>query len=138
VLLDKVSLKQVDIPWSEIKVSYYIDSGNGGQKRNRTLSGVRLQYKDYLVTCCEGKSQHNNKKTAYKRLTALVQKKSDDFSAEERTSKGKKQNKNKGKRGGFARNYNYQRNEIRQGDKKFCLSQFLKGNLKPLYKKGRE
>lgn len=52
-------------------VTYYKDSGAGGQKRNKTETGVRIQHlpSGALATNCETRSQTTNKWRAWKTLT---------------------------------------------------------------------
>lgn len=112
-----------------IKISYYKDSGSGGQHRNKTMSGVRLQYQDEIIECCEGRSQRRNKELAFQRLEKkLLEKQKQELKLKTLESEHK-QNKNKGKRGNFYRNYNFQRNEIIQDGEKYPLREFMKGKI---------
>lgn len=113
----------------DLRITYYKASGAGGQHRNKTMSGVRLQYKDEIIECCEGRSQHKNKEIAFKRLEEILHKKKKIKNKEILVKQERKQNKNKGKRGNFHRNYNFQRNEISQNGYTYPLKEFMKGKV---------
>jgi peptide chain release factor 1 len=133
-LVDSLQQSETKINIGDVIVSYYKDSGSGGQHRNKTMSGVRLQYDGIMVECCEGKVQGKNKETAFKRLRERLDKRDRDKVSEKIDQQYKSQNPNKGKRGDYARNYNFPRNEVKQDGKKFSLSKFLRGDLKKIYK----
>lgn len=116
-------------------MSYYKDSGKGGQHRNKTLSGVRIQYKDIKIECCDTRDQRKNKEIAFQRLEEKIRDKEIEYVQSEIKKQCKKQNANKGKRGDFTRNYNFPRNEISQDGCKVSLKKFLKGDLDILYEK---
>jgi len=97
------------------------------------MSGVRLHYDDIIVECCEGKSQHRNKELAFKRLENILTQKEAKAELDLLSGYRKNQNKNKGKRGNYQRNYNFPRNEITQDGKKYNLSKFLKSDLREIY-----
>lgn len=118
---------------SDVKITYYKDSGAGGQHRNKTMSGVRLQYKGELIECCEGRSQTKNKELAFKRLEEKLEEKQKNKNNKKISKEFNKQNKNKGKRGDYNRNYNYQRNEVVQDGKTYELKKILKGKLNLIY-----
>lgn len=54
------------VDWNDIKVDTYNSSGPGGQSVNTTKSAVRLTHlpTNIVVTCQDGKSQHENKDRA--------------------------------------------------------------------------
>lgn len=117
----------------DVKISYYKDSGAGGQHRNKTMSGVRLQYRDILIECCEGRSQTKNKDLAFKRLKAKLEENNRNEQNKKVSKEFNKQNKNKGKRGDYNRNYNFQRNEVVQDGKIYDLKKIMKGKLNLIY-----
>ena len=56
----------------QCRLDTFRGSGPGGQHRNVTDSAVRLTLEanpEITVTCCEGRSQHDNRKLAVRRLT---------------------------------------------------------------------
>lgn len=77
-----------------VVMSYYRDSGAGGQHRNKTMSGVRLQYEGELVECCEGRSQHKNKELAFKRLEERLKNKQIKVQQEKELQEEQSQNEN--------------------------------------------
>ena len=54
----------------DFKVDFYIASGKGGQKRNKTSSACRITHMDSgaVGNCSEHRGQIANKKEAFKRL----------------------------------------------------------------------
>lgn len=133
MLLTKPEAKVQEIDTRQVEFSYYKDSGAGGQHRNRTLSGVRVKYKNLIVECCEGRDQRKNKEKALERLKdRLMAEEMDRVNALIR-KQIENQNGNLGKRGSFDRNYNFKRDEVRFGDDKMSLKVFLRGNLEEIY-----
>ena len=59
------SVTSKDCDWS-----YYVGPGNGGQKKNKTHSGVICTHRESgaHARCHEGRSQLQNKQTAFKRM----------------------------------------------------------------------
>lgn len=64
----------INIDWNDIKVDTYNSSGPGGQSVNTTKSAVRLTHipTNTVVTCQDGKSQHENKDKALIILKARI------------------------------------------------------------------
>jgi protein subunit release factor B len=54
----------------DFTIQTYVDSGPGGQNRNKNETGVRIIHNEsgLYVECCETKSQRVNKKRAFRRL----------------------------------------------------------------------
>jgi peptide chain release factor 1 len=125
----------IQIDKSKIKTTYYKDSGPGGQHKNKTLSGVRLQYDGLTIECCDTRDQRKNKEIAYERLEQKLKERAERNRYQEQLKNIQEQNPDNGKRGDFERNYNFFRNEIKQGNDKYQLSKFLKGDLSDIYKK---
>ena len=63
----------VSVGKKDLTITYYKASGGGGQKRNKTMSGVRIYHADsgVMATNCDTPSQSKNKKAAF---NALVKK----------------------------------------------------------------
>lgn len=133
IINNKEQSKTINIDPKLIEFSYYKDSGNGGQKRNKTLSGVRIQYKNIILTCCETRSQNKNKEILLNKLQEKLQEQEENKTIENIKNKHSELNPRKGKRGNYNRNYNFPRNEIKQENQTYNLKKFLKGNLKELY-----
>ena len=59
---------------SQCKTDHFIATGNGGQKRNKTSSAVRLSLKDTCisVTASEDRQQSVNKKRAIRKMRMAV------------------------------------------------------------------
>jgi len=55
---------------SDCEWNYFRGSGKGGQKRNKTSSGVRCKHKDSgaVGVSDDTRSQHQNKKIAFERM----------------------------------------------------------------------
>lgn len=54
----------------DFELEFYRGSGNGGQNRNKVETGVRIKHpvSGAMAQACEERSQHQNKKIAFKRL----------------------------------------------------------------------
>jgi protein subunit release factor A len=56
----------------DLEISYYIGSGKGGQKKQKTHSGVQIVHPESgaIGRCSDSRSQEQNKKHAFERLMA--------------------------------------------------------------------
>lgn len=65
---------ELNVDWNDVKVDTYNSSGPGGQSVNTTKSAVRLTHlpTNTVVTCQDGKSQHENKERAFIILKARL------------------------------------------------------------------
>ena len=56
----------------DFKIIPYKASGAGGQHRNKTMSAIKIIHEPSgaIGQSCDERSQHQNKQTAFKRLTA--------------------------------------------------------------------
>lgn len=134
VLLLKVSeVKEVEIIESDVKISYYKDSGAGGQHRNKTMSGVRLQYQGEIVECCDERDQRRNKAIAYERLRERLEEHNQRKAKIQLQSEIEEQNWNKGSRGSCNRNYDFKCGLAHQDGKSYKLKQIMKGDLSAIY-----
>ena len=63
-----------DVTRSDLEISFYKGSGAGGQKKNKTSSGVRLKHlpTGHVVQCDEHREQSKNKLAAFKKLADLL------------------------------------------------------------------
>ena len=59
---------------SQLRIEYYRGSGAGGQKRNKTSSACRITHvpTGIATTCEAGRSQSQNRTTAFKKLAARL------------------------------------------------------------------
>src|SRR5690554_3238440 len=102
-----------ELSWSDIRVDVYRASGAGGQHVNTTDSAVRLTHIPTGVVAASqmGKSQHDNKDTAFKILkTRLYDKMLEEQMAKE--SQTRHQLVGRGDRSEKVRTYNYPQNRV--------------------------
>lgn len=54
----------------DLDISYFCGSGAGGQARNKVASGVQMRHEESgaMGRASDSRSQHDNKKSAFKRL----------------------------------------------------------------------
>ena len=54
----------------DLEISYFCGSGAGGQARNKVASGVQMRHEESgaIGRASDSRSQHENKKSAFKRL----------------------------------------------------------------------
>jgi len=88
-----------------------------------------------MVVCTDSRDQRKNKKIALERLKKKILENNHGKLKDKIGEEFKKQNSNKGKRGDFTRNYNFQRDEVKQDGEKFSLKKFLRGDLTAMYKR---
>jgi len=103
----------VDIKDNELKIDVYRSGGAGGQSVNTTDSAVRITHlpTGIVVTCQDGRSQHENKEQAMRVLRAKVydmqlQKQQQEQAAERQSKLGR------GDRSEKIRTYNYPQNRV--------------------------
>lgn len=103
----------VDIKDNELKIDVYRSGGAGGQSVNTTDSAVRITHlpSGIVVTCQDGRSQHENKDQAMKVLKAKIydmelQKQQQEQAAERHSKLGN------GDRSEKIRTYNYPQNRV--------------------------
>lgn len=116
---------------NDVRVDTYRDSGAGGQHRNVTDSAVRLTHMPtgIVVTASEERSQHANRKRAYKRLyealSASQEQSLHDETNAQRIEDFSKQNEWV---------WCAWRDEVKHGKRKYSMKQALKGKFKNLLK----
>jgi peptide chain release factor 1 len=120
----------------EVRVDTFCSSGPGGQSVNTTKSAVRLTHEPTgtIVQCQDGKSQHENKASAFKMLRsrlydALLQEKLDKEGIERKSKIGT------GDRSEKVRTYNYPQNRITDHRINFTIQQLdrvMEGKLDPV------
>lgn len=102
-----------NLPWEEIRVDYFCSSGPGGQSVNTTKSAVRLTHipTNTVVSCQDGKSQHENKDSAYIVLKSRLY---DQMMQEKAGKEGELRRElvGRGQRSEKIRTYNYPQNRV--------------------------
>ncbi len=113
IVLPEAEEVEVEMQMSELRIDTYRSSGSGGQSVNTTDSAVRVTHlpTGLIVTCQDGKSQHENKATALKvmrtRLHDLIIREQEAKEGAERRSKI-----GTGDRSEKIRTYNYPQNRV--------------------------
>jgi len=116
-----------------VKITYYKASGAGGQHRNKTMSGVRLQYEGHTIECCEGRDQRKNKELAYKRLYDKLVANIDAKAIVNKRQQHQAQNAQCGKRGSYLRTYDFNRGIAEQDGRQYNLKKIMRGDLSDIY-----
>ncbi len=127
---------EVSLNMGDVRIDTYRSSGAGGQSVNTTDSAVRVTHEPtgLIVTCQDGKSQHENKASALRilktRLYDLVMQQRADKEGEERRSKI-----GSGDRSEKIRTYNYPQNRVTDHRIGFSIQQLdrvMEGKLEPV------
>ncbi|ERJ13334.1 peptide chain release factor 1 [Haloplasma contractile] len=126
----------VEIHMNDIRVDTFCSSGPGGQSVNTTKSAVRLTHEPtgLVVSCQDGKSQHENKDRALKVLRARIF----DKIEQERLEKEGAERQSKvgtGSRSEKIRTYNYPQNRVTDHRIGFTIQQLdrvVEGKLEPI------
>ena len=113
LILPEAEEVDVELNMGDVRIDTYRSSGAGGQSLNTTDSAVRVTHEPsgLIVTCQDGKSQHENKASALRILKArlydkIMQEKADKEGDERRSKIGT------GSRSEKVRTYNYPQNRI--------------------------
>jgi len=136
IVLPEAEDIEVEMNMGDLRIDTYRSSGAGGQSVNTTDSAVRVTHEPtgLIVTCQDGKSQHENKATALKimraRLHDLVQREKEEKEGAERRSKI-----GTGDRSEKIRTYNYPQNRVTDHRINFTIQQLdrvMEGKLDPV------
>lgn len=103
----------VDIKDNELKVDVYRSGGAGGQSVNTTDSAVRITHlpTGIVVTCQDGRSQHENKEQAMRVLRAKIY--DMQLQEQQQAQAAERQSKlGRGDRSEKIRTYNYPQNRV--------------------------
>ncbi|MBN2604208.1 MAG: peptide chain release factor 1 [Bacilli bacterium] len=127
---------EVEMDMADVRIDTYRSSGSGGQSVNTTDSAVRVTHEPtgLIVTCQDGKSQHENKASALKILRArlydrIQQERADQLGEERRSKIGT------GDRSEKIRTYNYPQNRVTDHRIGFSIQQLdrvMEGKLEPI------
>jgi len=130
---DEVDVK---LDMKDVRVDVFFSSGPGGQSVNTTQSAVRVTHvpTGIVVSCQDGKSQHENKANALKILNARLY----DKILQERLEKEGEERLSKighGDRSEKIRTYNYPQNRVTDHRIGFTIQQLdrvMEGKLDPI------
>lgn len=125
-----------EINLADVRIDTFCSSGPGGQSVNTTKSAVRLLHvpTGTIVQCQDGKSQHENKASAFKILRSRLY----DQALQEKLDKEGVERKSKigtGDRSEKIRTYNYPQNRITDHRINFTIQQLdrvMEGKLDPV------
>jgi len=127
---------EVELNMGDVRIDTYRSSGAGGQSVNTTDSAVRVTHEPtgLIVTCQDGKSQHDNKASALRILKTrlydlILQEQMDKEGAERRDKLGS------GDRSEKIRTYNYPQNRVTDHRIGFTIQQLdrvMEGKLEPV------
>jgi len=103
----------VELKMEDVRIDTFCSSGHGGQSVNTTKSAVRLTHipTNLVVSCQDGKSQHENKANAFKVLRSRLYDKI-LTEIEEKEEKDRLSKIGRGNRSEKIRTYNYPQNRV--------------------------
>lgn len=127
----------VEISPNDLKIDTYRSSGAGGQSVNTTDSAVRITHlpTNTVVTCQDGRSQHENKEQAMKIIRAKVY---ENIMRQQQEEEGaiRKETIGSGDRSEKIRTYNYPQNRVtdhRIGLSLQSLDRVMEGKLDEIF-----
>ncbi|PAT02443.1 peptide chain release factor 1 [Candidatus Izimaplasma bacterium ZiA1] len=136
IVLPEAEELEVDLNMGDVRIDTYRSSGAGGQSVNTTDSAVRVTHvpTGLIVTCQDGKSQHENKASALRILRTrlydkVLQERLDQEGDERRSKLGS------GDRSEKIRTYNYPQNRVTDHRIGFTIQQLdrvMEGKLEPV------
>ena len=125
-----------DLNMDDVRVDIFCSSGPGGQSVNTTKSAIRVTHlpTGIVVSCQDGKSQHENKANALKVLQARLY----DLKMQEKAEKEGQERLSKigrGARSEKIRTYNYPQNRVTDHRIGFTIQQLdrvMEGHIDPI------
>ncbi len=113
LVMPEAEEEEVELDMADVRVDIFCSSGPGGQSVNTTKSAIRVTHipSGIVVSCQDGKSQHENKANAIKVLQARLY---DKIMSEKAESEGKERLSKigHGDRSEKIRTYNYPQNRV--------------------------
>ncbi len=136
VVLPEAEDVELELNMSDLRIDTFRSSGAGGQSVNTTDSAIRITHEPtgLVVTCQDGKSQHENKATALKVIRARLH----DKIEQERLEKEGEVRRSKigtGERSEKIRTYNYPQNRVTDHRIGFTIQQLdrvMEGKLETI------
>ena len=113
LVMPEADALEVDLNMDDVRIDIFCSSGPGGQSVNTTKSAIRVTHlpTGIVVSCQDGKSQHENKANALKVLQARLY----DHMLQEKEAKEGQERMSKigrGDRSEKIRTYNYPQNRV--------------------------
>ncbi len=136
VVLPEAEEVDVELEEKDLRVDTFRSSGPGGQSVNTTDSAVRITHEPtgLVVSSQDGKSQHENRATAYRVLRARLK---DHYEKQQREAEGaaRRSQIGTGDRSEKIRTYNFPQNRVTDHRIHFTIQQLdrvLDGKLDPI------
>ncbi|MFP4078415.1 MAG: peptide chain release factor 1 [Bacillota bacterium] len=136
VVLPEVENVEIEIDKNDLRIDTFRSSGKGGQSVNTTDSAVRITHEPtgLVVSCQDGKSQHENKATAMRVLRARLK---DLYEQQKREKEGaiRRDKIGTGERSEKIRTYNFPQNRVTDHRINFTIQQLdrvMEGKLDPI------
>ncbi|MFW5894669.1 MAG: peptide chain release factor 1 [Bacillota bacterium] len=136
VVLPEVENVEIEIDKNDLRIDTFRSSGKGGQSVNTTDSAVRITHEPsgLVVSCQDGKSQHENKATAMRVLRARL---NDLIEQQKREKEGaiRRDKIGTGERSEKIRTYNFPQNRVTDHRINFTIQQLdrvMEGKLDPI------
>ncbi|MFW5913660.1 MAG: peptide chain release factor 1 [Bacillota bacterium] len=136
VVLPEVENVEFEIDKNDLRIDTFRSSGKGGQSVNTTDSAVRITHvpTGLVVSCQDGKSQHENKATAMRVLRARL---NDLIEQQKREKEGaiRRDKIGTGERSEKIRTYNFPQNRVTDHRINFTIQQLdrvMEGKLDPI------
>jgi peptide chain release factor 1 len=136
-VITKSNKQEVEINEIDLRYDFFRGRGNGGQKRNKTDSCVRLTHipSGIVVVAQRERSQPQNKQIALRELKKRLEEMQTSASHNE-NSKALKEQRKSGMRGDKIRTYRFQEDTItnHKNNKKIKkIDKFMKGNIEIIW-----